>query len=212
MSMSQVNGNHQAPQARWEDLVIQEMPDEVLVYDLKGHKAHMLNQTAAFVWNHCDGETTPKEMAALMEQEWSKPVSEDVVWLALKQLSKANLLQEPIAMPDNGTRVSRRQAMRRLGIAAMVPLVISIVAPTAMAGASIPPICQSCVNKSSGAADCPNVCTGLGTCYGNAGCGAGQACDCRTCASCFSNECSCFNPGLNCRDGSVSWVAPGPTC
>jgi hypothetical protein len=67
--MNEVKGKQQAPKARWEDLVLQEMPDEVLVYDLKGHKAHMLNQTAAFVWNHCDGQTTASEMAALMAKE-----------------------------------------------------------------------------------------------------------------------------------------------
>ncbi len=209
--MNRLKGNHQAPQARWEDLVIQEMPDEVLVYDLKGHKAHMINQTAAFVWNHCDGQTTASQMAALMAKEWDKPVSEDVVWLALKQLSKANLLQEPIAMPENGTRVSRRQAMRGLGIAAMVPLVISIVAPTAMAQSSVPAVCQSCVKKSNGIASCPAACGGiLGTCFGNSGCGNGQACQCMTCVDCFNNLSSdtrCQNP-----NDTLSWVVPGPLC
>jgi hypothetical protein len=45
------------------------VPDEVLIYDLKQHKAHCLNKTAALVWNHCDGETSVSEMATLLQKE-----------------------------------------------------------------------------------------------------------------------------------------------
>ena len=38
------------PAAREEGLIIQEMADEVLVYDRERYKAHCLNQTAALVW------------------------------------------------------------------------------------------------------------------------------------------------------------------
>ncbi len=48
----------QVPIARKEGLVIQEMPEEVLVYDLDTNKAHCLNQTAAFVWKSCDGKNS----------------------------------------------------------------------------------------------------------------------------------------------------------
>ena len=48
--------SQQRPVARQEGLVIQEMPDEVLVFDLKTNKAHCLNETAAFVWKACDGK------------------------------------------------------------------------------------------------------------------------------------------------------------
>lgn len=44
-----MNNSQQRPLARSEGLVIQEMPDEVLVYDLETNKAHCLNETAAFV-------------------------------------------------------------------------------------------------------------------------------------------------------------------
>ena len=48
--------NSQVPVARKQGLVVQEMPDEVLIYDLDTNKAHCLNQTAAFVWKSCDGK------------------------------------------------------------------------------------------------------------------------------------------------------------
>src|SRR5262249_20419826 len=135
--------NNTVPLAR-----VEELPDEVLVYDLKQHKAHCLNQTAAFVWNHCDGRSTPDQIAMLMEQEWHSPVSEDAVWFTLNKLSKADLLQQKITLPQAKAGISRRSAMRRIGVGAlMIPVVMTIVSPTAMAGASVPPACTSCVKK-----------------------------------------------------------------
>src|SRR5215470_15455001 len=162
--------NNPTPSARIEEMVVQELPDEVLVYDLRNHKAHCLNRTAAFVWNRCDGRSTPDEIAEMMEKEWQSPVSVDAVWFTLNKLSKADLLQERIVLPEAKAGMSRRSAIRRLGIGAlMIPAVISIVAPTAMAGSSIPPECQVCVKKSAGA--CPAACSSLcGQCFDNDGC------------------------------------------
>lgn len=187
--MDSEKNNQPLAEARREELVIQELPDEVLVYDLRQHKAHMLNQTAAFVWNHCDGQTTVAEMAAMLEREFEKPVSEDVVWLALKQLSKANLLQEQVAMPGEGARVSRRQAMRKLGTAAALtlPLVISVVAPMAAAAATIPEACITCTTGTAPNMMCPPVCDGsvIGLCYANNSCqGIGSPFGCTTCEAC----------------------------
>lgn len=47
------------PKARFENLVIQMIADETLVYDLANHRAHCLNETAAFVWGRCTGEEFP---------------------------------------------------------------------------------------------------------------------------------------------------------
>jgi hypothetical protein len=49
-----MNGIHK-PEARKDGLVIQDLPEEILVYDLNTNKAHCLNQTAAYVWQACDG-------------------------------------------------------------------------------------------------------------------------------------------------------------
>src|ERR1700741_3115455 len=105
--------------ARNDELVVQDLPDEVLVYDLKNHKAHCLNKTAAFVWNHCDGQTTVEDIAKMMEQEWHTPVTEDAVWFAVNKLSKAELLQHQIVLPEAKAGMSRRSAIRRLGLGAL---------------------------------------------------------------------------------------------
>ena len=195
--------------ARDEELVVKELSDEVIIYDLRQHKAHCLNQTAAFVWNHCDGETTADEIAKLMEEEWRTPVNADAVWFALDKLSKADLLQERIILPEAKAGLSRRNAVRRLGFGALMaaPLVMSLVSPHAASAATVPPVCATCRKKSDGA--CPSLCgpTVLGTCYDNAGCGAGQAVGCCSCQACFAGTCGTAPPNI-----TISWEAPGVLC
>src|ERR1041384_5219890 len=98
MRMKNKSHNNQAL-ARQKDLVVQELPDELMIYDLKAHKAHCLNNTAALVWHHCDGKTTTAEMAALLGAEIGSPVDEAVVWYALDKLDKAELLDEKPELP-----------------------------------------------------------------------------------------------------------------
>jgi Coenzyme PQQ synthesis protein D (PqqD)/UPF0506 len=135
------------PSARTEGIVVQALPDEVLVYDLERHRAHCLNHTAALIWKRCDGQTSVTEMIRILEQEMQAPVSEGVVWLALWQLQKAHLLVEPSHGPAGRAMMSRREVMRRLGWGAAVtlPLVTSIVAPTAAEAATCLPMGIVCV-------------------------------------------------------------------
>ena len=132
--------NGPTPRARQERLVVEELPDETLVYDLSRHKAHCLNRTSALVWRHCDGHTTLAEMAALLEKEVGIPADEAVVWMALDRLGRARLLQQPVSLPAGVARYSRREAMRTLGLGAglslLVPVVETIVAPHAAAQGS----------------------------------------------------------------------------
>jgi hypothetical protein len=136
--MGSTNHSHQVALARQKDLVVQELPDELMLYDLKRHKAHCLNTTAALVWNHCNGRTTVAEMAALLEKEVGSPVDEEVVLYALDKLSKANLLEEQLDLPSaNG--LSRRRMMKRLGVGAMaaIPTVMSLVSPVAATSVTV---------------------------------------------------------------------------
>lgn len=121
------------PLARKEGLVVEQMPDEVLVYDVERHKAHCLNRTAAFVWQQCDGETDASMIARRMEKEFNATVSEELVYLAFDQLGKDHLLEKRATLPAEMVNMSRRQVMRRIGLATAValPVVISIMAPTA---------------------------------------------------------------------------------
>lgn len=141
------------PQARTDQLVVHTLPDETLVYDLTRHTAHCLNRTSAMVWERCDGQTTVGEMASRLYKNLNAPVSEDVVWLALEQLETVHLLEEQASQPVAGTRISRREMVRQLGLGAafVVPAILSIVAPEAVEAAT--------------------TCTGIGvTCTTNSQC------------------------------------------
>ena len=122
------------PQARRAEIVIQELTDETLVYDLKSHQAHCLNHTASLVWKSCDGKRSAADIARLLARQNGGPASEEVVWLALRQLGERRLLAEKLTLPSMMAGLSRRAVVRRLGLgaAATLPLVTSILAPRAV--------------------------------------------------------------------------------
>jgi len=124
------------PQAREEGLITSELPDEVLVLDTGQNKAHCLNDFASSVWKRCDGKTTVKEMTLLLGRDFQKGITEEAVWLALDRLGKANLLTERLPLPGELSRLSRREAVRKFGLAAGLAMVASIVVPTEAMAAS----------------------------------------------------------------------------
>jgi coenzyme PQQ synthesis protein D (PqqD) len=124
------------PQARKEGLVIQELSEEVLVYDLHRDKAHCLNQTAAAVWRRCDGNKRISEIAEQMEKEFNVTIREEVALLGVQQLEQARLLVERIPSAS-GSKISRREVMRRAGVVAIgLPAVTTILALTAAQAAT----------------------------------------------------------------------------
>lgn len=141
--------NNGLPQARRDGLIVRDLPDEVLVYDLERHKAHCLNSTAAQVWRHCDGETAADEIAFRLAREVGEPVEEDIVWLALEDLSKLDLLEAPVVRPSGLSRadVVRRGALVASALA--VPAVFSLLTPTA-SGAVCGQACDPETNPCTG--------------------------------------------------------------
>ncbi len=162
------------PRARQDELVVEELQDETLVYDLKRHKARCLNRTAALVWRHCDGQTSVADVAARLEEQLATPTDEAVVWMALDRLGRAHLLSEPVTLPADRAQYSRREVLRTLrrvaGISLLLPVIESIVAPRAAAAAS-------CVTSCVGIPNCspcsPPQCNRL--CCGNSCLASGQA-------------------------------------
>lgn len=123
----------QSPMARKEGLLVEELPDEVLVYDLDRKKAHCLNKTAALIWQHCDGKRSVSEIALAVSHLLNAPIDEEVVWYGLKHLNKTRLLEQDIALPGELPNATRRDLIRKIGLAVSVPLVISVLAPSASA-------------------------------------------------------------------------------
>ena len=141
------------PVARQHDLVMKTVGDELLVYDLERHRAHRLNRVAAGVWRQCDGSRDAERIAAELRTGDGVPVTQGAVEYALGELARARLLTGPVARVG----LTRREVVRRLGTAAAValPLVTTIVAPTAAAAQSE----ETCILSANQAcavdSDCP---------------------------------------------------------
>src|SRR4030095_6300886 len=151
------------PRARKDGLIVQNLPDETLVYDLERDRAHCLNQTAAFVWQHCDGRSNAKEIARALKDKTKQPVDEKLVWLAIDQLGRNHLLTATPALPPHVAGLNRREVMRALGLTAAVaiPVVASMVAAMAAQAAT----CFGAgVDCTSPAQCCSGICDG--TCIG----------------------------------------------
>lgn len=145
-----------------DELRVVDLPDEVLIYDLKRHQAHCLNQTAAFVWRRCDGQTSVAQLAALLQADRENlniAAAEEMVWLALDRLSRAHLLQGRVIPPAVAAGIPRRALLRKVALAAVggalvLPVVESIVAPTVAMAASCGVVCTGNTTLCAGFAVC----------------------------------------------------------
>jgi len=146
------------PEARKEGLVVQRLADEALVYDQQRHKAHCLNQTATLVWERCDGKTTAAKIAEQMSKQTGKAVSEEVAMLAIEELGRSRLLKQGPVRTEGSMGVSRRELIKRAGVAAAIalPVVTSIVAPKATQAATCRTSGQACTTS---AQCCSGVCS-----------------------------------------------------
>lgn len=132
-----------APRARAEGLIVEQLGDELLVYDVRKHKSHCLNHAAALVWRSCDGRATAGDIARSVGGELGADVEETIVWLALEELGRKGLLSEKAPKPPAFERMSRRDLIKRVGAAAiLIPVIMTITAPTAYAAVSCSGSCD----------------------------------------------------------------------
>lgn len=143
------------PRARRDGLVVRELAGELLVYDRERNQAHSLNETAALIWKHCDGNSTIAELRSVLEVEMGASVDEQVVWYALRKFTRNSLLEEPLkSSPGRG--LSRRELIQAIGLAASVPLVVTIIAPSVFAAASCTQACPGGSPVECTVPGCPN--------------------------------------------------------
>jgi hypothetical protein len=138
------------PIARTEKIVIQELENEVLIYDLNLDKAYCLNETSATIWQLCDGSKTVPEISQAVSKKFGATASDDMVWLALEQLKKDQLISNEFQSTFSG--LSRRAAIRKMGLASAIalPTIISIIAPTSACAATLDCSCRTpgdCLTK-----------------------------------------------------------------
>src|SRR5215217_6945311 len=130
----QMKNQTKLPFLRTENLVVNELPDELLIYDLEKNKAFCLNETARLIMNECNGETSIDEAVINLNRKLKSKVPEEVIWMVVEQLKKSDLLKNDYQIPVQITnKVTRRKILRSaalLGLA--LPVISSLVAPTAV--------------------------------------------------------------------------------
>ncbi|MFK7918849.1 MAG: PqqD family peptide modification chaperone [Ilumatobacter sp.] len=123
-----------------EGLVLEVVHDESLVFNNERGEATALNQSAALVFQLCDGSHTIADMTAALEGAGLGESSEDAVWLALGELADAGLIDLEAERPAH---VNRRSLLKKVGLSAAalaaLPVIETIKAPSVMAQASSTP-------------------------------------------------------------------------
>ena len=175
------------PMARRQDLIVQEVEDEVLVYDEMTAQAHCLNLEAARVWRACDGQKTEDALASELG------LDAEVIGRALSELESKNLLLGEVM--SDGTGATRREfglkAAKIGGAVAAGPMIYSIVAPTALATVTTPnKVCNFYSGSSCDA--CAQICGCCCCCQGCTPKTGTSACKaCSSIDTCPSHEAYC---------------------
>lgn len=186
------------PVARQDDLVMQELQDELLIYDLKIGKAFCLNKTSALVWAECDGAKTVDEISISISRKLKKSFGKEIVRVALDDLKKNDLLANGQDVDVNFGGIHRREVIKKAGITSMIalPVISSLVVPTAAMAASGAAV--ACVNPGGTAAgqrvrngnflvctdDCSAAAIGARCCNGSATADPGNCQPGRTTCTC----------------------------
>lgn len=124
------------PTARRRGLVVQQVRNELLVYDLDNDRAHCLNETAAAIWRACDGKSHLLEIRQNVSAYLQTEIAGEVVQMALGELSEHDLLENKSDFTFNP--ISRREVIRKIGIASMaaLPIVTSLAVPKSVMAAT----------------------------------------------------------------------------
>jgi hypothetical protein len=178
------NGTHASsgttlPLARTDDLVVEELGAELLVYDKLTNTAHSLNATAARVWRACDGYTNTDVLSTKLEMD------SETLEQALYELENTSLM---VATPQLGhTRREMTVKMAKYGAAASIPFIYSALGPVPLAAATPTP--QQCLFYSAGDCNsCSNIC--------------GCCCCCQGCSN-FNSSCKVCYPTSLCGTASA---------
>lgn len=184
--------------SREENLVINDLKGETLIYNLSTDKAYCLNETSAFVWNNLDGKQSVAQVAAALAKKTKQPINEEIVWLAIDELKKEGLMEQYDAINSPLKGISRREAVKRVGLSTMIalPVVASLIAPKAARAVSSTGGCGSpCdANCRTGGCDTAN----------------GNYCYDENFRSIPSGQTYCTNQNIDCSDARDKCCSGGP--
>jgi hypothetical protein len=154
-------------------LLVEELRDELVVYDRKANRAHLLDERATAIFKAAAEPASLDTLASLMPGT-SPQERESLARLAISDLERAGLVV------TNMAALPRRGLLKSLGSAVALPMVVSILAPAMASAQSCATVSTSC----SSLACCGGLFCSGGTCCAN----NGQACT--TNGQCCGANCS----------------------
>lgn len=192
------------PLSRKSELVDQSVGNETLIYDLRINKALCMNETSALVYELADGNRTVAEISELMTIKLKDLVGEELIYLALSELKKNNLLENESKLTENFGGLSRREIIKKVGLASMVtlPVISGLLAPnSATAASGLQALFSSCTSS----AQCQS---GNCTTAGYSVCCAPGVNPFADSLSICSNTGECASLGNNCCRGPYQNLGP----
>jgi len=87
---------NQLKPTRHPAIVAQDLGDETLLYDAQGQAMHVLNATACYIWQLCDGQHTLADIEQHLKENFSIPEHRDLgqdIRQTLTTLTAKGLLQ-----------------------------------------------------------------------------------------------------------------------
>jgi len=171
--------NSEYPCARKEDLVVERLENEILVYDQIHHKAHCLDPNVAHVWRECDGKSSVREIALRLQKKHDLEIDEGVVRVAVQRLGKVHLLKKRVNFSEGVNSRARRDWLKKVALIGGFSIASLMVPSAAMAA--------SCAHSCSGLGDCT-------PCYNSSTGKCDKVCcrgSCVTKAEAYTKGCKC---------------------
>ncbi|MBX7173016.1 MAG: PqqD family protein [Pyrinomonadaceae bacterium] len=183
--------------AKTKDIVVQELESEVLIFNLKTNQAFCLNESSALVWQLCNGKNSFSEIRRLSGEKLDQKVDDEFIWLALTEIKKNGLLENPEELSDRFKGLNRRQIIKKIGLTSMIalPFISAMVAPSAvMAQSGCSSINGTCAPNGLSITCNVNFANCDGALFN--GCESNLLLDVLNCGSCGMN-CSAFCAPMN---------------
>jgi Coenzyme PQQ synthesis protein D (PqqD) len=125
------------PIAKTNNILVQELKDETLLYNLETNQVYCLNKTAAFVWQSLDGQHNLEQIKQLSKYN----LDDELIFLTIDEFNRNNLLQEKLETNLSNEKMNRRTLLAKYGAMAIaLPLITTIAAPKSIQA-------QSCVDR-----------------------------------------------------------------
>ncbi len=147
------------------------LDQQVLVYDSRDDRVHLLDPTTACVLDLLEeGGWTREGISAELAVRLNVTPSDGFLSLALDELRKADLLDERVTAPSPLADVNRRELVRKLAMtgaaAFLIPTVMTLAATPGYAQGTLSPNCAPCTADAQCAI---GNCNNFGACSENNG-------------------------------------------